>query len=297
MNRRNKNTYKSTKKDLFGVIKLISCVCIVLAAAGVKMLFPNFVSGLRTDALAMLGGNVDYEAALSVMGEAVSGKKSLKDAITEAYEYAFTIIDDEAVEVYATEKETEVTEPEELEAENNSDTPVEQNVTDNTEVMDQINTPKIRNLTYIHSGEASPPEGASYAMAYIGFDYCMPVDGTLTSGFGYRDHPVDGKIKFHYGTDFGAEEGTDILSFGSGTVYAVGESSTLGLYVMIDHEDGVRTVYGHCSQVMVSGGDSVKTGEKIAEVGSTGNATGNCLHFEIEVNGVNVDPEYYLTWV
>ncbi|MBE6949262.1 MAG: M23 family metallopeptidase [Ruminococcaceae bacterium] len=246
---------------------------LIAVVIAVRALFPDYAKGLWSEAVGRFR-NADFKSALAVMGEAVAGERSFRDAFSEAYEYAFSPSDDEAVEAAVTEEQEETEE-----ADNEADIPT------------------VRNLSYIHSGEAAPPNGASYTMANINLDYCMPVSGTLTSPFGYRTHPMDGEVRFHYGTDFGGEEGTDILAFADGRVYAVGESSTLGLYVMVDHAEGVRTLYGHCSDVVVSDGDMVEMGEKIGEMGSSGNATGCCLHFEIEVDGVNVDPEYYLTWV
>lgn len=72
--------------------------------------------------------------------------------------------------------------------------------------------------------------------ALLGFDYCTPVMGTLTSDFGYREHPVEGEERFHYGIDIGAAAGTEIGCFADGTVTAVGESSSYGKYITVAHE-------------------------------------------------------------
>ena len=77
------------------------------------------------------------------------------------------------------------------------------------------------------------------------------------------------------------------------TVCATGESSTLGLYIMLEHPGGYITLYAHCDRVTVTGG-SVTRGEKIAEVGQTGAATGPHLHFELTHNGIYTNPEFYL---
>ena len=76
---------------------------------------------------------------------------------------------------------------------------------------------------------------------------------------------------------------------------AAGESSSLGNYIIINH-DGVESEYGHLSEILVSEGDAVSAGDVIGRVGETGNATGPCLHFELEVDGEYVNPEYYLSW-
>ena len=115
----------------------------------------------------------------------------------------------------------------------------------------------------------------------------------MTSGFEWREHPVSGGNKFHYGVDLAAEWGSDICAFADGEVYATGESSTLGKYVMLQHDGGYVTLYAHCSAV-TTGGGRVSMGEKIAEVGDTGVATGPHLHFELHDGELYLNPIYYI---
>lgn len=96
----------------------------------------------------------------------------------------------------------------------------------------------------------------------------------VTSGFGYREHPLENKVKFHYGTDLGAYDGDTITAFADGTVISVQELEGYGLNVMIDHGNGFSTLYAHSSQILVEQGDSVKCGDKIALVGHTGEVPG-----------------------
>ena len=147
-------------------------------------------------------------------------------------------------------------------------------------------------LSYVYTMPA-PPENASLEQRNLGFDHRTPVLGALSSTFGWREHPVEGGNRFHYGVDLAAEEGTDILAFASGTVYATGESSTLGNYVMLQHQGGYITLYGHCREVTVTGG-SVDMGDKNAEVGSTGLVTGPHLHFELHDGDLYLNPIYYV---
>lgn len=128
----------------------------------------------------------------------------------------------------------------------------------------------------------------------LGFAYADPVEGQLTSAFGYRDHPVSDKEKFHYGLDISAEEGTIISAFADGTVIAVGDSSELGKYVELEHPNGYTTLYAHCKCITASSGQQVKLGDPIAEVGATGDATGNHLHFELHRDNVYLNPIYYV---
>ena len=137
------------------------------------------------------------------------------------------------------------------------------------------------------------PENASLEQRNLGFVHDSPVHGSLSSTFGWREHPVEGGSKFHYGVDLAAEEGTDILAFADGTVYATGESSTLGNYIMLQHQGGYITLYAHCSKVTATGG-AVARGDKIGEVGATGLATGPHLHFELHDGALYLNPIYYV---
>ena len=138
------------------------------------------------------------------------------------------------------------------------------------------------------------PENVSMRQSILGFDHETPVKGVLSSNFGYREHPVEGEERFHYGVDLAADTGTAIACFADGTVTAVGESSSYGKYCTVTHANGCTTLYAHCSRISVSSGAAVKVGEKLGEVGETGMATGPHLHFELQKDGVYLNPIYYV---
>jgi murein DD-endopeptidase MepM/ murein hydrolase activator NlpD len=121
-----------------------------------------------------------------------------------------------------------------------------------------------------------------------------PSSGSMTSRFGYRVHPILGTRRFHAGLDFGAPQGSQILAADSGTVIMAGWYRGYGNTVIIDHGGGLTTLYGHASRLYVSDGQSVKRGDVIAAVGSTGLSTGPHLHFETRENGNPVNPLKYL---
>lgn len=127
-----------------------------------------------------------------------------------------------------------------------------------------------------------------------GFVWPLPVNGTITSGYGYRRDPFTGEEKFHGGTDIAAAEGTPIVAVDDGIVTVANGSDIwgggYGYYVKIEHLNGYETLYGHCSYICVTEGQSVRKGEVIAYVGSTGNSTGNHLHFEVYRYGSRQDP-------
>ena len=136
------------------------------------------------------------------------------------------------------------------------------------------------------------PENVCCSAPELGIGYISPINGQRSSGFGYRVHPISGGVKFHYGTDFAADHGTDIGCFADGTVRAVGEESGYGKYVIVDH-DGCSSLYAHCSSILVQAGDTVMAGQTIAQVGETGLATGPHLHFELQRDGMYLNPEFY----
>lgn len=112
----------------------------------------------------------------------------------------------------------------------------------------------------------------------------------VTSEYGYRVNPVSGVYRLHSGVDFGANSGENIYSVLGGKVVRSDYASDYGHYVMIDHGDGLCTLYAHCSERLVSVGDTVKQGDVIALVGSTGASTGPHLHFEVRVNNERINP-------
>jgi murein DD-endopeptidase MepM/ murein hydrolase activator NlpD len=121
-----------------------------------------------------------------------------------------------------------------------------------------------------------------------------PVDAEITSGFGYRMHPILGYQKFHSGIDFGADEGTTIRAAAAGVVIYAQWYGGYGNAVILDHGGGITTLYGHTQGFYVAEGDKVQKGQPIAAVGSTGLSTGPHVHFEVRQNGEPIDPAPYL---
>ena len=117
----------------------------------------------------------------------------------------------------------------------------------------------------------------------------------VSDDYGMRTHPILGIQQFHNGVDFAAPGGTAIYAAYDGRVVAATYSATMGNYVMIDHGDGLYTIYMHASALYVSKDSVVIRGETIAAVGSTGRSTGNHLHFSVRVNGGYVTPWNYLS--
>lgn len=122
-----------------------------------------------------------------------------------------------------------------------------------------------------------------------------PCSGPITSPFGYRIHPIFGTTIYHSGIDIGVDEGTPVHAADSGVVIYSGSGLTgYGNVVIIDHGNGLSTLYAHNSVLLVSEGESVSKGQVVAYSGMTGYATGPHVHFEVRVNGSPTDPMGYL---
>lgn len=142
----------------------------------------------------------------------------------------------------------------------------------------------------ILEGTKEPPEPEAAACTLQGSGtLAAPVSQLhVTSGFG----PRWGRT--HLGVDLAMPSGSPVSAADGGTVIFTGYSGSYGNLVKLDHGNGIITYYAHCSEITANQGQTVKQGETIAKVGSTGNSTGPHLHFEVRVNGENVDPMTYL---
>ena len=140
------------------------------------------------------------------------------------------------------------------------------------------------------NGQTPPPvsNGSPGALSW-------PVSGPITDPFGMRTNPVTGQYAMHTGIDIGAAMGSTITAPASGKVLIAGwNDGGYGNMIVIDHGGGMSTLYGHCSQIFVSAGQSVTKGQAIGAIGSTGRSTGPHLHFEVLIAGHPTDPMSYL---
>ena len=124
-----------------------------------------------------------------------------------------------------------------------------------------------------------------------------PVPGytRITSQYGMRTHPITGIYKLHTGVDIGAPMGANFIAAADGTVIKAGYNNAYGNMVIIDHGGGIQTLYAHGSEILVQLGQTVKQGEAILKVGSTGYSTGPHAHFEVRINGNIVNPMEWIT--
>ena len=164
----------------------------------------------------------------------------------------------------------------------------------------QANAGSVYNL--IVYGSAAGGSGGWFPGAevpFIGADgFCSPIgagwESVVTSEFGYRSDPFTGERKGHTGMDLAVPTGTPVRAALPGTVTVSQYNSSYGYYVIIDHGNGLATLYAHNSRLLAQIGQTVEAGDIISLSGSTGRSTGPHLHFEVHVNGERTDPRDYL---
>ena len=293
-----KRRNNSSDRTRFRIVVCGIAFCVLVF---LKILVPDAVSSLAGAAVNLIGGDADFQEAFAAVGRAVSGDESVRDSLQDVYIAVFhsSVIsdsDEASSDVRNSDTSDEVIEqntdpaqcstqllpvPVEPEAENSA----QENA---GAERDTISTPAA-DIDYL----LNLPENASLEQRDLGFSYVTPVQGKLTSSFGWRSHPTTGENRFHYGIDLAADAGTPIYAFGDAMVYATGESSTLGKYIILLHANGYKSLYAHCSAILVKSGDVTK-GEPIAAVGETGTATGPHLHFELQSGSLYLNPIDYV---
>lgn len=149
-----------------------------------------------------------------------------------------------------------------------------------------------KNNSSSSSGSSSSSSGSASSG---GFVFPLAYSTGVTCAYGPRIHPINGNKSFHYGVDLAAGMSTEIYATKSGTVTGATYGEANGYYVTINHGDGYSSIYAHMTNYVVSVGDSVKQGQLIGYVGTTGWSTGPHLHFEILYNGSNVNPMNYIS--
>jgi murein DD-endopeptidase MepM/ murein hydrolase activator NlpD len=153
----------------------------------------------------------------------------------------------------------------------------------------------IERTTPTGSAEAVTAYSSPVPVRSISVPSRMPLEGAaLTSGFGMRTHPVLGGRRQHQGIDLAAPTGTPVYATADGIVSRADWYSSYGLYISVEHGASMQTRYAHLSRLAVAAGDSVKKGDLIGYVGSTGRSTGPHLHYEVRVEGLAVNPIPYI---
>lgn len=273
-------------KEYRQLVQLMVCGGIFVLLVAVKLLLPSRMEQINRALGSAMERNMDVSAVFSAVGDAFSEGRNVGETVKDVYQSVF------GAEESADPVKADVLLPEE-----NAGLKKLQCYYEIVEAGETagLEAEQTADKEYILYSDWNLPKGVSMEQAILGFSYCAPVKGDVTSAFGYRKQTGGGESgRFHYGVDLAAESGTDIVSFADGTLTLVGDSSTYGKYCMVSHEGGYSTLYAHCSRITASSGTSVKRGEKIAEVGETGTASGPHLHFELQRSGEYLNPVYYV---
>ena len=281
------------------MIRLVACGTAFVLLVVAKLALPARMERFNAKLAEVLSRNMDVQAVFSAVGRGIAGDGS--GAAEEVYQAVFHPEASGGAAV-----ETALAMPDELPAMDMlreyqtalpDSVPKEETTSEAQPAQESPTQTEVSTLAYVLYSDKNLPEDVSLEQVILDFDYCTPVCGTISSPFGYREHPVEGEERFHYGVDLAADTGTTVSCFADGTVTAVGESSGYGKYCIVTHSGGYTTLYAHCSHITVSSGAEVARGEKIAEVGETGMATGPHLHFELHQNGAYLNPIYYVSSV
>lgn len=304
--------------------QLCVCLALFLIVFVGKGAFPQQLAQLQGKLVSVLTADTDFRAAFAKLGESLGGQGSVLEEL-----------EDFCVEVFGIQPTGDGTLPEETQTqqeqaflnagassadlaahylrlddmpedwlkeepvtqtvpETPAQAPVQEETAAPAESVPAVGTVL---LSANYTGTPLPNNYTMDKLSLGALETVNPILGHLRSTYGYRDHPVDGEYKFHNGVDIGGQMGEPIGAFAAGTVEYIGENDDHGLYLQIDHGNGVKSFYAHCSKLLVSQGQAVGAGETVALVGSTGVSTGPHLHFEIKCAGVHVDPAYYLTFL
>lgn len=281
--------------------RLVICGSLFVLLVAVKLLLPSQMAHINEVLSEAMEQNVDVQAVFSAVGRAFSGESDVSHAAGEVYRAVFR--PNEEQDALETSAPALVLDSGEAMKRLRSHLPAQDSAAaPETETAAPVESggemkpeDQAASLAYVLYSDQNLPENVSMQQAILDFDYCVPVSGVVSSGFGYRDHPTEGEERFHYGLDLAADTGTEIRCFADGTVTAVGDSSSYGKYCIVSHAGGFSTLYAHCSRITATSGAAVTEGQKIAEVGETGVATGPHLHFELQQNGVYLNPVYYVS--
>lgn len=323
---RRKSRVSLGKTERCRLIQLGVCLVIFLAVLVGRGVFPEQLAGTRDRLLNVLGMDTDFKAAFANLGRAVSEgepvldalgglwldtmgggraevlyQRTVKDSGPYLSERTFAAQPLTAEGILAHRFGLEPGEkggsvPESLPPQPTPAPPPEPTPPPTPEPTPEPTAePEVIHMDY--DGPALP-DNATMDKYALGIEVMSPIEGVegwwVSSGYGWRTHPVDGKERFHQGLDLAVNLGTPVKAFADGVVDYIGENSIYGLYTQIKHDNGVTSFYAHCNALYVKKGQKVTKGDVIAQSGATGNVTGAHLHFELRKDGVLLNPSYYL---
>jgi murein DD-endopeptidase MepM/ murein hydrolase activator NlpD len=308
--RREAESERMTPRERWRMAQLIICAAIFVSLVAVKLNMPAQFALVRQSVSEYLYSDSDYKSAFAIIGRAASGQESAAQAAGDLYTAVFAPKSGTVETSAAAEKGrqgnlasllafsrhwTEMDKYAPICAGNSQSAMSLSLAAEDGEDDAASAESGAETVAASAPSDKDLPSDVCMEQKVLNISYVTPLKGTLSSPFGYREHPIEGEEKFHYGIDIAAGTGTAIGAFAAGTVSACGESTSLGKYVMVSHGGGITTLYAHCSKLCTSTGKNVRAGQKIAEVGATGLATGPHCHFQLEMNGTYLNPIYYVS--
>lgn len=256
--------------------KIFCAAAIFVLMTALKLLMPDSAAAVRMQVASALNYDVDYVEALNLLADKLSFSESERSEPQSAVLMMEKSAGSVATQPFYLRRYTE------------------EAVSEGEGIPQLPAAVKVFLESQAAFADYELPETVDYNFRMLPFSYTVPVSGYNSSGFGYRLHPILNIVRFHYGTDFAANTGEQVLAFADGTVSFAGYDESFGNHLMIDHGDGWQSHYSHCSVLNVAQGVQVSGGECVALVGATGLATGPHLHFELTKNGIYINPEYYI---
>jgi len=282
----------------------------------VRAFFPGATEVMRATVLPMIEEDtVDYRSAVTAIGETLSGDVGFLEAIGDITRAFGGMQTEDAVEVTTSPDEPEVREPRPTptlvpalilppieEVFPVPEVPLEIGLLLLRPYSEEPIIPETPVAVAVFLAHQEPfsyyalPWNAAISYEPLHFEFVAPVLGPVSSPFGFRYDPILGGVRFHFGTDIALYTGTPFYAFADGRVVYARECISFGKYILLYHGHGVYTRYAHASALYVQAGDYVEMGQFIGRVGSTGGSTGPHLHFELRVNGVYRNAEFYVSF-
>lgn len=314
---------QSHRQEQVRLFQLLICLALFLAVFIGKGVFPSKLLQVRDNILSMISSDTDFQAAFSELGESLSGEGTVFGKLEDFCVEVFGGGEDSSqkLSVQPEPQMTSLLQTESQFLSKNSDSqalsdhffdsngrevalklqlnqkPQAEPVAVPEEVPAAVPAAGTLLLKSDYNGQPLPENYTMNKLSLGSLETVTPVIGHLNSTYSYREHPINGVHQFHGGVDIGGQTGDPIKAFAAGTVDYIGEDDSYGLYLQLDHGNGVKSFYAHCHTICVTKGQQVTLGEKIAEVGSSGSATGPHLHLELKYNNIHLNPIYYIEYL
>ena len=289
---------KGRQKEGLIHLRMGVAVALLLCVAVLRGFFPGATTAMQATVLPMIETDMDYRAAIATIGATLAGDSDILEVLGEI------------TSVFSVRQTEEETEPSEAPKETiEPKPPVHQVIHPPLEeifpvpempllsVEEPVESPEALAVFLAHQEAFAShdlPVNASLDYYELPFSFVVPVAGWISSPFGFRRHPILEAVRFHFGTDIAANTGTPFVAFAAGRVVAARECESWGKYILLYHGAGTYTRYAHADVLYVQFGDEVEKGQLIGRVGATGAVTGPHLHFELRVNEMYRNPEFYV---